>query len=315
MSAAEKLSQPYDVVIDTDDEPEWLSARAAGIGSSEIAAVVGMDPRRSQLSLFLEKTGAIPPDDLSEIEAIKWGHLLEPVIGEEFSRMTGRQVRRSSSKRYTVLRSKEHPWATASLDFWTTYDATGSEHPLEIKNVNAYLAEDWLNGTPDYYLAQVHQQMLVTGAVRATVCCLLGGNRLLWCDVPRDETLIRKIAFNGSVFWQRVQQRNPPDPDASDATKRALAKLYPVDNGQGVALPAVLEGTVYEWRRLKDQLRETERLIAKAENDIKATLGEAERGIIVSTGDYVSWKTQTKREHTVKASTTRVLRFHESKRR
>jgi len=39
----------------------------AGIGSSEIAAVVGMDPRRSQLSLFLEKTGAIQPDDLSRV--------------------------------------------------------------------------------------------------------------------------------------------------------------------------------------------------------------------------------------------------------
>lgn len=314
MSAAEKLQQPYDVVIDTDDEPEWLSARLAGIGSSEIAAVVGMDPRRSPLSLFLEKTGAIQPDDLSEIEAIKWGHLLEPVIGAEFSRMTGRAVRRSSSKRYTVLRSKEHPWATASLDFWTTYEDR-NEHPLEIKNVNAYLGEDWLNGTPDYYLAQVHLQMLVTGAQRATICCLLGGNRLLWCDVPRDETLIRKIAFNGSVFWERVQQRNPPDPDGSDATKRALAKLYPTDDGSTVVLPATLEETIYEWRRLKDQAKEVERLIGKAENDIKATLGKAERGELVSTGDAVSWKTQARRAFTTAATTARVLRFHESKRR
>lgn len=314
MSAAEKLSQPYEVVVDTDDEPEWLSARLAGIGSSEIAAVVGMDPRRSQLSLFLEKTGAIQPDDLSEVEAIKWGHLLEPVIGAEFSRMTGRAVRRSSPRRYTVLRSKEHPWATASLDFWTREDGR-EEHPLEIKNVNAYLGEDWLNGTPDYYLAQVHLQMLVTGAPRATICCLLGGNRLLWCDVPRDETLVRKLVFNGSVFWERIVQRNPPDPDGSDATKRALSKLYPVDNGEGVALPAALEETIYEWRRLKEQAKDTERRIAKAENDIKATMGEAERGIIVATGDFVSWKTQTRRSFTMPESTSRALRFHESKRR
>lgn len=313
MSAAEKLSQPYEVVVDTDDEPEWLSARLAGIGSSEIAAVVGMDPRKSQLSLFLEKTGALPPDDLSEIEAIKWGHLLEPVIGAEFARMTGRTVRRSSSRRYTVLRSKEHPWATASLDFWTGDDH--GEWPLEIKNVNAYLGEDWLNGTPDYYVAQLHQQMLVVGARRGTSCCLLGGNRLLWCDVDRDETLIRKIVFHGTEFWNRIVRRDPPPPDGSEATKRALGRLYPVDNGSGVALPAALEETVYEWRRLKEQARDIDGKIAKAENDIKATMGEAERGIIVATGDSVSWKTQTRRAFTMPESTTRVLRFHESKRR
>jgi putative phage-type endonuclease len=313
MSAAEKLNQPYEIVCDTDDEPAWLTSRFSGIGASEIGAVIGVDPRRSQLSLFLEKTGAIQPDDLSEVEAIKWGHLLEPVIANEFSRMTGRKVRRASSRRYTVLRSKEHPWATASLDFWTS-DGT-DEWPLEIKNVNAYLGEDWLNGTPEYYVAQLTQQMIVTGTVRGTSCCLLGGNRLLWCDVDRDETLVRKITFNGSVFWERIVQKNPPDPDSSEATTRALKKLYPVDNGEGVSLPAALESIIYEWRRLKDEGKDNEKRVKLLENQIKATMGEAQRGIIVSTGDSVSWKTQHVREHVVKAGTKRPLLFHESKRR
>ena len=62
MSTAEAIEAPYTILCDTDDEPDWLSARYAGIGSSEIGAVIGMNHRSSPLKLFLEKTGALEPD-------------------------------------------------------------------------------------------------------------------------------------------------------------------------------------------------------------------------------------------------------------
>ncbi len=312
MTQALVPSRPYTVVCDTDDEPQWLSARFAGIGASEIGAVIGMDHRSSPLKLFLEKTGALEPDDLSEVEAVEWGHILEPVIAEQFRKRTGRIVRRGRSGRYCVLRSNEHPWALASLDFWTGDDES-ELWPLEIKNAHQFRAEDWLNGTPDYHIAQLHQQMLVTGARKGTSACLLGGNRLLWCDVVRDEVLIRRIAVNGAKFWERVERRDPPPPDGSQPTVDALKRLFPNSNGKVVTLPATLEETIYEWRRLKEQHGAMKRQIDQCENAIRATLGEAERGLIASTGDAVSWKVQSVREHTVQASTFRVLRFHESK--
>ena len=36
---------------------EWLQVRKRGIGSSDAAAAVGLNPYKSQLELWLEKTG------------------------------------------------------------------------------------------------------------------------------------------------------------------------------------------------------------------------------------------------------------------
>ena len=36
---------------------EWLAVRKQGIGSSDAAAAVGLNPYKSQLELWLEKTG------------------------------------------------------------------------------------------------------------------------------------------------------------------------------------------------------------------------------------------------------------------
>jgi putative phage-type endonuclease len=318
MTAAPTIgaAAPFTVVCDTDSQEEWLSHRHSGLGASEIGGVLGLPGvahRSSPLKVFLQKSGAIEPDDLSDVEAVDWGHAMEPVIGAQYAKRTGRPVVTGRKGRFQVLRSKLYPWALCSLDFWTADNDDGAElRPLEIKNVSSFLAEDWLNGPPDYYYAQVQQQLLVTGASKATSALCLGGNRLLWCDVPRDDEMIRKIVYHGERFWQRLQANDPPEPDDSAATKDALARLYPVDDGSVVVLPAALLDTVYDWRRLKDDKSEIEKKIRHAEAHIKATLGAAERGVFPS-GEQVSWKTQTTRAHQVSESTFRVLRFHESK--
>lgn len=309
---AVKADEPYEVLCDTDEEPEWLSKRFAGIGASEIGSLVGMDARSSPLKLFLEKTGAVEPEDLSDVEAIRWGHRLEPVIADEFRERTGRVVLRGRKGRYCVLRSKAYPWALASLDFWTGPGANDPVWPLEVKNANAFRAEDWLNGTPDYHIAQLHQQMLVVGTQRATSAVCIGGNKLAWCDVERDESLIRKIIFHGTEFWRRVQQRDPPEPDGSEATRRVLDKLFSTDDGSVVALPADLLPTIEEWRALKLVGKENETLIRRCESVIKSTLGNATRGILPN-GDEVSWSTHERKTYTVPAGSVRVLRYHESK--
>jgi putative phage-type endonuclease len=315
MSAAQVTGLPYTVVVDTDDEQEWLSFRHTGLGASEIGGVLGLpgvSHRSSPLKVFLEKSGALKPEDLSDVEAIEWGHIMEPVIAAQYAAKTGRYIERGRSGRFQVLRSVEHPWALCSLDYWTAENDNSPRRPLEIKNVSAFMAEDWLNGPPDYYQAQIQQQLLITGASKATSALCLGGNRLLWCDVPRDEEMIRKIIYHGSRFWQRLLDRDPPAPDESEATRQALARLYPKDNGSVVVMPATLLDTVYDWRRLKDQKSELEKKIRHAESQLKATLGEAERGVFPS-GEAVSWRTQTTRAHQVAESTFRVLRFHPTK--
>lgn len=307
---ARALTKPYLVLCDTNDEQEWLATRSQGVGASEIGAIIGMDHRSSPLKLFYEKTGAVEPDDLGEIEAIKWGHRLEAVIAQAFEEETGRPVVRGRERKYSVLQSQAHPWALASLDFWT--GEGGELWPLEIKNVNAFRAEDWVDGTPEYYLAQLQQQMLVTGAKRGTSAALIGGNRLIWCDIDRDEALIRKITFHGSLFWERIKQNTPPEPDGSEATLAVLKKLHPQDDGNTIELPMALAETVDEWRQVKGEIKVLEARETLLGNRLRAALGDAQNGVF-PTGDRVSWKTQQVKEHTVKAGSKRPLLYHPSK--
>ena len=49
------------IIIKPKDRAEWLKAREGGIGASEVAAVVGLSKWDSPYSLFLRKTGQVPP--------------------------------------------------------------------------------------------------------------------------------------------------------------------------------------------------------------------------------------------------------------
>ncbi len=315
MSAAQDTGLPYEIVCDTDDEQEWLSFRDTGIGASEIGGVLalpGIGHRLSPLKLYCQKVGLLQPDDLSDVEAVEWGHTMEPVIAAKYSERTGRPAVRGRKGRFQVLRSKAHPWALCSLDFWTQDAANAPLHPLEVKNVSAFMAEDWVDGTPDYYYAQVQQQILVTGSHKGTSAACLGGNRLLWCDVNRDEQMIRQIIARGTELWARIKSRSAPDPDGSEATRETLNKVFSHDDGSTVVLSAAVGDVIYDWRDVKRQIKELEAREKFLANEIKATLGHATQGAL-HTGDRVSWKTQNVKEHVVKAGTKRPLLFHPAK--
>jgi len=69
-------AKPALKLVKTQDmnREEWLEVRKRGIGSSDAASVVGLSPYKSQLELWLEKTGrdeGLPqPDPQDEIGRI-----------------------------------------------------------------------------------------------------------------------------------------------------------------------------------------------------------------------------------------------------
>lgn len=63
---------------------DWLAVRKQGIGSSDAAAAVGLNSYKSQLELWLEKTGrntSLPKLDPQDEESpTYWGNILEPIV-------------------------------------------------------------------------------------------------------------------------------------------------------------------------------------------------------------------------------------------
>ncbi len=310
MSAAVVTEEPaFDVVCDASRVDDWLDARNAGVGASEIAIILGEAPLSwgSPITLYAQKLGKYERD-LSDVEAVYWGKKLENEILSAYAERTGRRTMREG----LLLRSRVHPWALCTLDGRTWDPLTRMQPwPLEVKNVSVFRGDDWIDGPPPHYYFQVQQQLLVTGEPKATIAALLGGQRMIWTDVYRDETAIRRIVHHGERFWARVQKREqPPAEFAQD--RDALRAIYPSDNGETIELPRALMTEIELLEAAKADEKEAQFRRAILEAKVQEAMGEASRGIILGEAT-VTWKKQERKAFTVNASSSRVLRISRPK--
>jgi len=206
---------------------EWLTVRKNGIGSSDAAAAVGLNPYQSPLELWMIKTGRdhllpkVDPND--ESTPLYWGSLLEPIVAAHYTRRTGNKVRKINA----VL---QHPdpdkaWMLANID----REVLGAPEVqiLECKTAGEFGARLWKDGVPDYVLCQVQHQLAVTGKAAADVCVLVCGQEIRVFRVERDESLIANLIMLERAFWRYVETDTPPPADGSESAGKALQYLYP----------------------------------------------------------------------------------------
>lgn len=289
-------------VVCAANTDEWLRLRKTGVGASEIAAVLNESPYSSALRLYLAKRAEIPTEDISRKDWILWGHRIEPILIQAYEEKS----RRCSARSGLMLRSKKHPWALATLDGVTWEPGCRDTWPLECKNVSAFKADDWQDGAPSHVVLQAQHQMLVTGTRRCTVTALLGGNRDVWCDIERDETTIRKIIAHGEVFWERVEQGNPPDAAGEDAAKLAR-ELHPSEDGETKELSADMIELAERIRELRDVESKTGKELKEYEGRLKLAMGNASVGVFAGSPIVVTYKNRTTAAYMRAASTFRVL--------
>lgn len=73
---------------------EWLEYRRAGIGGSDAAVIVGLNPWRSLSELYADKLGLLP--DKEDNEQMRIGRDLEEYVARRFCEATGKKVRRNN---------------------------------------------------------------------------------------------------------------------------------------------------------------------------------------------------------------------------
>ncbi|MGC9386444.1 MAG: YqaJ viral recombinase family protein [Hydrogenovibrio sp.] len=254
------------------DESLWLKYRNQGIGSSDAATACGLNPYKSQLELWMEKTGRIAPQqtDLKDDSPLVWGTILEPIVAEHYAKRTGRKVRRVNS----ILQHSEHPWMLANIDREVVGDP--EVQVLECKTAGVFSAKHWENGVPEYIQLQVQHQLAVTGQAAADVAVLIGGQKLEIFRVERNDDLIRQLIQLESAFWHRVQTDTPPPVDASASAASALQKLYPNDNNDALDLTddSDANDAFEELVAVRAQLSDLTDQEALLKNQLQARIGD-----------------------------------------
>jgi len=198
--------------------------RRTGLGGSDMAAVLGIDPYKGPLDVWMNKIGHAPPDDLSDNDAVWFGKNAETLVASYFTRRTGIDVRAV----HQTQRHPEHDFLMAHPD----RRIVGASAGLEIKTANWRMREHWGDeGTdeiPENYLAQCHHYMMVMDWERMHVACLMGADLKLYV-VPRNTAWDAALLDAGVEFWNRyVLPKRMPDLDYNALTLRALKKMYPL---------------------------------------------------------------------------------------
>lgn len=211
----------------TAGRSEWLTARRTGLGSSDIAAVMGVSAYgHSALRVYHEKRGNLPLEGDASEPAL-WGNVLEDPVAREWARRNRTVVRRVGLVCHT-----EHRWMLCTLDRRCTECPLNAEVrescALEIKTRSAYVASRWRHGVPDDVLAQVLWQIAVTGYDHIHVMVLIGGNDPRQFTVRRaeHERTITDIVTAASRFWHDNVLAGSPPPIAENDDPDDLIDLY-----------------------------------------------------------------------------------------
>jgi putative phage-type endonuclease len=209
----------------TADRADWLTARRSGLGSSDMAAVLGISRYGNALSVYHDKTGGLPLEG-DDSEPALWGRAIEDTVAREWARRN-----RSVVQRVGLVANSERPWQMCTLDRRVLECPLNSETrercALEIKCRAAFKAGMWRTGCPDDVLAQVLWQMDVCGFDHLHVGCLIGGNDYRQFVVRRadHEELILDLRTAGARAWQQITDRRPPTLP-HDADPDVLLDLY-----------------------------------------------------------------------------------------
>lgn len=143
---------------------EWLEERKKGIGGSDAATILGLNPYKDNIKLWEEKTGRRQAEDISEKEYVKYGTNAEDLLRELFKLDYPKyEVRHDEN---TIIKHPKYPFLFASLDGTLIDKETGEMGILEIKTTNILQSmqkEKWKEKIPDNYYCQVLHYLNVTG--------------------------------------------------------------------------------------------------------------------------------------------------------
>ncbi len=207
----------------TASAEEWHATRAAGIGGSDIAAILGLDKYRGPRHVYEAKHGR---GDKVTSEAAEIGVEIEDFIATLFGKRAEVPIGTPSG----TLVNLERSWMLANVDRYALDPETGAVvAPIECKNRSEYQLDDWEDGVPDAPALQAHWYMAVGGWSYAWVVALVGGNKLKYHRLERDEALISElVAHCGGWFQRHIVEGHPPPADGLAATKELLGRLWQV---------------------------------------------------------------------------------------
>lgn len=296
------------------DRAAWLAARRAGLGGSDVPAVLGLSPWRTPLQVWADKTGLEDGD--ADSYSLRRGSHMEPLLWRELER----EVPGLTAKPQSLLIAEgAEPWMRYSPDAFIGIEVDGNyREALGEGKSHPRGSSDWQEGAPAHVVAQVQWGMLVCDLPAAYVAVDLG-TEFKWTRIERDAAWAETNLPILREFWRLVETETPPPPTGDEGDARTLARMYPREQeGKTIALPPDFLDLRWQLDAAEQARAEAEEQIEHIRNRVRAEMGDAERAILPDGSGWTWTETVVKADPHPKPRPerrTRTLRRFGSKER
>ena len=268
-------------------EDEFLANRRKGIGASDVSAIVGMNPFKTQFDVYVEKRGLVEKD--RSTVSMRVGRAVERAIAQEYSDLTSRPIIWQGDVQHV---DRDEDWRRSDPDALLTYEDGG----LGTKIVGARQASRYgPSGTdmlPEEHVLQCVWAMSITKRQFWDLAAWLGPRDLRIYTILRDTELEETLIERCRRFWrENVLAGVPPDVSAEQADADFFKKRFPEAMG-GVRQATEEEIALASSLRLaRHAFKEAEGTRKLTEAELKLSIAEAEgieaKGV---DGFRITWK-------------------------
>jgi putative phage-type endonuclease len=257
--------------------PEQKAMRRNGVGGSEVAAILGLNPFMSPIDVWLSKVENYEREVTPDMER---GTFLEDGVARWYAARTGTEVREVGT-----LVHPTHPRVLCTPDRIFN-NALGESRLLSIKVPGNWLSEEWGEPhawtVPTGYYVQLQYEMAVCRALAlcktdfAHLAAPLSGN-LEILPVVGDERVQERLIEEVGAWWVRhIERREPPPLDGSESAKQWLRRRFPKsEKPVRVATPSE-DLLALELQAAEVAWEAADKAYEKARQPVEEAIGDAE---------------------------------------
>ena len=269
-----------------------LEERKSGVGSSEIAAIVGLSPWADAVDVYNRKLDLVTPRSSNAMTAGLW---LEDSVAAWAADREGWTLRRCNR----TLRHRTNRWMLATPDRFRMEMRSKRRTRAGLVEVKTTISTDgWgADGTdeiPDYYRCQGQWQMLVTGlkVVHYPVFFFRSREMRIYRVDHSDELAEALIGAGAEVWHDHVLLKEVPELDPrAESTGAYMAAVLKQEGELVVQAPSEAAKWAEQLLAARHHKSMVEGLETEAENYLKAYVGE-HRGIQAPWGRFLWYTTK-----------------------
>lgn len=243
---------------------EQKTERRNAIGSSDMAALFGLDPFKTAYDVWLDKTGQLE-DDNEENAACFAGNKFEAGVLDYAEEQLGPLLRNQSRR-------------VENLPIAVNTDAIIEQNsiPVEAKTTGLFgpvqdiWGDDGTDQVPDRVIIQAHCHMMAWGQGECYVPAFIGGTGFRLYNIPRNTDIAKAIAEKALWFWDIVEKKIcPPDSIPSMEVAKRMRRVPNV-------VTNIPEELFQKYLNAKEAKTIAEKAYIELQSEILAALGEAE---------------------------------------